>query len=510
MTKPQKNIASAMLKGSTFRVIQTVIGIAIGFWMLPFLINNLGSADYALWVLVGSIVSSYYLMDLGLNHAVTRYVSKYIFSDEYERANQIINTAILIYSVLGIILFILTLLGAIFVAPNLIENAENLRITQAIILIVGLSISLEFPSKAFPGVIYAYMRFDTLAIIRTIALILNACAIYIFISKGYGIISLAIISLISNLATTSFYIYFCFSLLPTLKIHKKYISSKDLKEIFHFSKWTFVTDVTNLIKEKMGIWLIAGFISGGAVTTYYVAVRLTDYAIQFSTQALGFTVPIFTKYYAENKMDKLENSLFFFLKLNFIVLVLFISGFTLLGDAFISLWIKDEIDHLLAYQCLIVLAVGRLLIFMTVPFFSVLLTIKQHKYASYLSLVDTSVAGSVALYLIPKYGVIGAAISFSLLVGILRALYLPYIVRKLLKFKFRYFAARSFMFTVVSLLISYVWSLNIHNVTSWGQLACLSIMVVFTILLASFTIFSSNEKLEISSWCKSKLSKVSK
>jgi O-antigen/teichoic acid export membrane protein len=507
MNKPQNNIASAMLKGSTFRVIQTIIGIAIGFWMLPFLISHLGNADYALWVLIGSIVSSYYLMDLGLNHAVTRYVSRYIFCDEYERANQIINTAILIYSILGLILFCLTLLGAVFIAPNIIENVDNLRTTQAILLIVGVSISLEFPSKAFPGIIHAYMRFDTLALVRIIALILNAIATYTFISKGYGIISLAFISLISNLATTSFYIYYCFNLLPTLKIHKRYISSKDLKEIYHFSKWTFITDITNLMKGKMDIWLIAAFISGGAITTYYVAIRLTEYAIQFATQALGFTVPIFTKYYAENKMDKLENSLFFFLKLNFIVMVLFVSGFTLLGDAFISLWIKDEIDHLLAYQCLIVLAVGRLLIFMTVPFFSILLTIKQHKYAAYLSLVDTTVAGSCALYLIPKYGVIGAAISFSLLVGFLRALYLPYIVRKLLKFKFRYFLARSMVFSILALVSSYVWSLNINTVTSWGQLAYLSIMVLCTLLLTSIIIFSANERLEISTWFRSKFIK---
>ncbi|MBA6234356.1 MULTISPECIES: oligosaccharide flippase family protein [unclassified Colwellia] len=507
MNKPQKNIASAMLKGSTFRVIQTVIGIGIGFWMLPFLISHLGSADYALWVLVGSIVSSYYLMDLGLNHAVTRYVSRYVYREEYERANQIINTAIVIYSVLGIILFILTICGAIFIAPDLINDADNLRTTQAIILIVGLSISLEFPSKAFPGIIHAYMRFDTLALVRIITSILNAIAIYIFISEGYGIISLAIISLVSNLATTSFYIYFCFNLLPTLKLHKKYVSSKDLKEIFHFSKWTFITDITNLIKEKMDLWLIAAFISGGAVTTYYVAIRLTEYAVQFSTQALGFTVPIFGKYYAENKLDKLESSLLFFLKLNFIVLVLFVSGFTLLGDAFLSLWIKDEINHSLAYQCLLVLAVGRLLIFMTVPFFSILLTIKQHKYASYLSLVDTAFAGGLALYLIPEYGVIGAAISFSLLVGILRALYLPYIVRKLLKFKFRYFLARSLVFVICALLISYLWSLKIDSVASWGQLAYLSVMVLCTLLLTSIIIFSAHERLEISTWFKSKFIK---
>jgi len=501
----QRKTSTSLLRGSAFRVIQTCIGIGIGFWMLPFLITNLGSQDYALWVLIGSIVSSYYLMDLGLNHAVTRYVARYIHTQEYDRANQIINTAIVIYSILGLILFSLTLLGAIYWAPELIDNPEDLRIAQAIILIAGLSISLEFPSKAFPGIIHAFMRFDTLALVRIVASILNAIAIYIFISDGFGIISLAVISLVSNLLTTSFYIYFCFQLLPSLKLTLNDMSKSDLKEIFHFSKWTFIIDITNLIKQKMDLWLIAAFVSSGAITTYYVALRLTEYATQFANQALGFTVPVFTKYYAQNKFDKLEESLIFFLKLNYIVLILFISGFSLLGDAFISLWIKDEIDHLLAYQCLIVLAIGRLLIFITTPFVSVLMTIKQHRYSSYLSIIDTISAVSLAFYLIPKYGVIGAAISFSLMVGVLRVIYLPIIVMKLLNFSFLQFGFRAFIYSMYALLTSFIFYHYPFNISSWGKLLGCSLLIFILMVIGSILIFSRSEKSLIFGWLLTKI-----
>ncbi len=507
MLNNQRKTSTALLRGSAFRVIQTCIGIGIGFWMLPFLIANLGSQDYALWVLVGSIVSSYYLMDLGLNHAVTRYVSRYIHTQEYDRANQIINTAIVIYSILGLILFSLTLLGAIYWAPDLIDNPDDLRTAQAIILIAGLSISLEFPSKAFPGIIHAFMGFDTLALVRIVASILNAIAIYIFISDGYGIVSLAVISLVSNICTTCFYVYFCFRLLPSLKLTFSDVSKSDLKEIFHFSKWTFITDMTNLIKQKMDLWMIAAFVSSGAVTTYYVAIRLTEYATQFANQALGFTVPIFTKYYAQNKLDKLEDSLIFFLKLNYIVLALFISGFILLGDSFIALWIKEEINHSLAYECLIVLAVGRLLIFMTTPFISVLMTIKKHKYASYLSIVDTVTAILLAFYLIPKYGVIGAAISFSLVVGALRIIYLPFIVMKLLGFNFLRLIARAFIYSLYVVLISLGFYEYAFEVKIWADLLGLSMIIFVLIIAGSLLIFSTNEKTEICTWIREKIQK---
>ncbi|MFT5296790.1 MAG: O-antigen/teichoic acid export membrane protein [Colwellia sp.] len=501
----QRKTSTALLRGSAFRVIQTSIGIGIGFWMLPFLISNLGSQDYALWVLVGSIVSSYYLMDLGLNHAVTRYVSRYIHTQEYGRANQIINTAIVVYSILGLILFSLTLFGAIYWAPDLIDNPEDLRTAQAIILIAGLSISLEFPSKAFPGIIHAFMRFDTLALVRIIASIINAIAIYYFISNDHGIVSLAVISLVSNICTTSFYVVFCYRLLPSLKLTLDDVSKSDLKEIYHFSKWTFITDITNLIKQKMDLWLIAAFVSSGALTTYYVAIRLTEYATQFANQALGFTVPVFTKYYAQNKLEKLEESLNFFLKLNFIVLILFVSGFTLLGDAFISLWIKDEIDHLLAYQCLIILAIGRLLIFITAPFVSILMTIKKHKYSSYLSIVDTVTAILLALYLIPKYGIIGAAFSFSFVVGILRIIFLPLIVIRFLNFNFFKTLVHILVYTFYAILVSIGFYQYLSDITSWSELLSISILLFVVIITGSILIFSSNEKANIFKWLSGKL-----
>jgi O-antigen/teichoic acid export membrane protein len=503
----QRKVSTALLKGSVFRVIQTFIGIGIGFWMLPFLIENLGNEDYALWILIGSIVSSYYLMDLGLNQAVTRYVAKYIHTEEFDRANQIVNTAIVIYSVLGFILFSLTIIGAVFWAPNLIENPESLRTAQTIIIIAGLSISLEFPAKAFPGIIHAYMQFDTLALVRIISSIVNAIAIYIFISDGYGVISIAVIAFVLDLCTTSFYIYFCFRLLPSFKLTFNDVSKRDLKELFHFSKWTVITDVTHLLKNKMDLWLVAAYISGGVLTTYYVATRLTEYAIQFATQALGFTVPVFTKYYAQNQMDKLEESFNFFLKLNYLVLVLFIAGFVLVGNSFLSLWVKGNIDYSVAYQCLVILGVGRFLIFLTSPFASILITIKKHKYSSYLSIVDTAAAILFALYLVPIYGVIGAAISFSLVVGLLRAIYLPYIVVKLLGFNLLKVGLHILVYTLYAVLVSFAFDKYMFNASSWLELLYLACIVFLLIISGSILIFSTKERNQIAYWFRTKFMK---
>jgi O-antigen/teichoic acid export membrane protein len=506
----QRTTSSALLKGSSFRVIQTLISIGIGFWMLPFLISHLGSEDYALWVLIGSIVSSYYLMDLGLNHTVTRYVARYIYTEEYSRANQVINTSLLIYSILGLILFSLTVLGVFYIAPEIVENPDDLQTAQIILLIAGLSLSIEFPSKAFPGIISAYLRFDTIALVRTIGSIVNAIAIYLFISNGAGVITLAIISFVTNIFTTMFFVYYSFNLFSSLDIAKQHLSRKDAVEIFHFSKWTFIVDVTNLLKNKMDIWMIASFLGNVGVTTYFVAARLIEYATQIASQALGFTVPVFTKYYAKGQLDKMIDSLTFFVKLYIIVLVLFVSGFVVLGGSFIDLWVGDEIDIRVAYQCLIILSLGRMLVLITNPFVSVLMTIKQHKYATYLSIVDTVAIILSAFYLIPNYGLIGAAIAFSLVAGVLRVVYLPYIVARNINVTFVPLNIRSSLFAINAIGITILVRTSIDSILSWGQLLVFSLLIGLAIIPGTIILFSKYEKKTIRQWMESQVAKYFK
>ncbi|MBA6372138.1 oligosaccharide flippase family protein [Colwellia sp. BRX8-4] len=489
--------SNLLVRGASARVLQTLINIGIGFWMLPFLITNLGSADYALWVLVGSVISSYYILDLGLTQAVTRYVAKHIYRKEYDLANNIINTALLIYSLLAVIIFIIIIFAVFYIAPTLVENAKELRTVQVLFIISGLSLGLEFPSKAFPGIINAYMRFDTIAAVRTLGNIFSAIAIYFYISTGYGVVSLAVIVLLTNVCTTGFFIYYSVSLFSHLEISKNHIYKKDIQEIFHFSKWTFIVDLTNILKSKMDIWFIAAYLSTSAVTVYYVAVRLTDYACQIATQALGITGPIFTKYYAQGELKKLNETLIFFFKLYLIVFALIFTGFYTLGESFLIIWVKGTIDHSIAYQSLIILSLGRLAILSCNPFNSYLMTIKKHKYTAYLSILDTTIAIGLAFILIPLYGALGAALAFSASVAVIRLIALPIILHRFIKIILAPTFLRAFIFLLYSAVIIVLLESYKFQITSWSQLIVPSVLIFVLIMLGTFLLFDAYEKRKI-------------
>ena len=426
--------ASLMLRGASLRVIKTFFSIIIGFMMMPFLINHLGDHLYGLWITVGSVVAAYYLLDLGFSQAVTRYVAKCIHQQDFSGANKIINTSLAIYSLLALLIVILSIVLSSTAVERLIDDPQDLKLVQTLVLITGIALAFEFPSKAFPGIINAYMRYDTTALVALIKTLVDAICIYIFIKNGYGLIAMALISFVTGILSTAFYAYYCHQLFKHLEYRRNNIDFETTKEIFHFSKWVFVIDVNRLLKEKMDVWLIAFYGSAALVTIYYVAVRLVEYAIQFLVQATGMASTLFTKYYALGDLKKLAWAVNAFIKINFLFTLIFLNGFYLVGYEFIELWMGKEFEVSLAYQCLIILALGKMATYASAPIAGLLLTIKKHSFSAKLSILETAVSAGLAAWLIPESGLPGAAIAISAPLLVSRIFILPVYAQSQLKF----------------------------------------------------------------------------
>ena len=61
-----------LLKGGGLRVVLVAVQMIIGFFMLPFMVDKLGDQLYGVWAVVGGIIGTYYLLDLGFTSAVVR------------------------------------------------------------------------------------------------------------------------------------------------------------------------------------------------------------------------------------------------------------------------------------------------------------------------------------------------------------------------------------------------------------------------------------------------------
>ncbi|RYG20352.1 MAG: hypothetical protein EOO07_05030 [Chitinophagaceae bacterium] len=488
-----------ILKGSSFRVLQTVVSIVIGILMMPFLVSTLGKELYGLWIVIGSIVGTYYLLDLGFNQAVTRYVSKYIHQNNVEAANRTINTALVIYSLLGVVVLIASIIAAQFGAEKLMGSSSNLTLAQTILMITGLAFALEFPAKAFPGIISAYMRYDFIAMVRLSKSVVDALLIYYFISRGYGLVAMAVVTLVTGIISTFIYIRFTTSLFKELTFSKKAIDLSTLKDVFHFSKWVFVIDISTMLRDKMDIWFIAYYINNSALTVYYVAVRLVEYALQFLSQATGITGPIFTEYYAKGEVAKLTKSVVFFIKINITLGTLMFVGFYLLGGTFIEAWMKGSVSTQDAFFCLIILSMGRFAAYFSGPLSSLLMTINKHYIGAWVSIGETLVGFILCWLLIPKFGIAGAAGAIAIPYAIGRLIILPIISAKYVDLPFIAVLTRILMFHVATFVLVAGVLLVFPGIRhlSLLQLIAVAPLVAISQMMLSFVLWNREERVLI-------------
>lgn len=485
-----------LARSSVLRIGQTVIGIIIGFLMMPFFIRVLGEDLYGLWIVISSVVGTYYLLDMGFSQAITRYVAKYIHQQNPQAANRVINTALVIYSSLGLLVFLASIVAAQFGAERLMEGSEHVELAQILLVIMGLSLALEFPAKSFPGIISAYLRYDVIAAVRLIKGILDASLIYIFLSQGYGLIAMALITLITGILSTAVYVFYANRLFTHIEYKRSLIDLSTFKDVFHFSKWVFIFDVNSTVREKMDIWFIAFYQSSAVLTVYYVAVRLTEYAIQFLQQATGFTNPIFTEYYAKGETEKLQRAVSAFIKINLMLGSVFLVGFALVGESFIRLWMGSEFAYHQAWNCLVILSLGRFAVHFSAPLQSLMMTVNRHKIGAWVSVWETLASAVLLWLLVPKYGIEGAALAIALPIGIGRLIVVPILVSGIISLGFVGLAARTLAFSMATLAVVelFIWTVPHLKHLTVGQLLLISPVIALVQLVIGLILFNHAER----------------
>jgi Na+-driven multidrug efflux pump len=174
-----------LLMGSISRSVLIGSQVIIGFFMMPFLLSHLGDRWYGIWTVLSALLAYFYLMDVGLGYAVQLYCARFIAQKEYHRANVVINTALVLYSVIAAVILIVTVALALSV-DHFVGAGSDVNLIALTLLILGVNVALEFPILAFTGIIGAYSRFDLLSYSRLGMLTMTTALTVYFVGKGYG------------------------------------------------------------------------------------------------------------------------------------------------------------------------------------------------------------------------------------------------------------------------------------------------------------------------------------
>src|SRR5690606_27827606 len=138
-----------------------------------------------------------------------------------------------------------------------------------------------------------------------------------------------------------------------------------------------------------------------------------------------------------------------------------------------------------AWQCLVILSLGRFAVHFGAPLQSLLMTINRHKIGAWVSVFETLSSAVLLWSLVPDYGVQGAAVAIALPITIGRLVVIPILVAPIITLGFASLAARTIVFAAVTFAAVelLVWTLPHFKQLSLLQLLLVSPAIAIAQLL---------------------------
>lgn len=406
-----EDTAKRLAIGSTLNMVVLGANILISFFIMPFLVHSLGDRWYGVWTIVGMFMGYYGFLDFGLSGAVSRFVARASGTHDHKEMNTVINTSLALFCGLGLISLVVSL-GVAGASSYFIEDHEEAVLFSKVMVIMGASVGLGFPMHAFAGILVSKVRYDLTAYLRLFKLFTRAGLMFYFIGHGHGILAMAVITFLVDIAGYILNFFFVRSVFPQIRFGIKWFKRSRIRTLFNYSKYSMLNNLADHLKFKVDSFVIAGFLGASMVTHYYIAGRLIEYFSQFMLKAVGTLTPVFSQYEGRGDFDGIRKWLFSGTRIS-AMLSFFIGGSLIFyGKAFIDRWMG--VGYKSSYIVLVILTSAMIFDLMQTPGIGALFGISKHKYYAIANCCEAILNLLLSLILVRFYGIYGVALGTAL------------------------------------------------------------------------------------------------
>lgn len=439
-----------LIRGSAVRTASFVISTAVSFFLMPFLVHELGDKMYGIWTLVGTFIGYFGLMDIGLSSAVSRFISRAVGRKDPEDMKRVISTSFYLFLALGVGAAVLTmvLLAAV---PHLVKTPENIDLIRFLLFLLAISTIFDFPVRVFNSVITSNLREDIGSGIAIGKTIFCTFLIVIAIRMGYGIIGLAVVSFLFSILDELARVYVSYRIDPHTTIHPSYFDFKKFRPLFHYSFFALIGRLANIFRFGLDQLIITRFIGLGAVTHYFVATRLIEHITVLISQMIGVMMPLFSQDEGANDFSGIRRNFLLSSKISHYA-ALFCCGLAFLyGPPFIERWMGPGYKD--STVVLFIFLVPMTLQLMQAPSIPLLDGISKLNYYVYPNLIEGFINLALSLWLVQTHGIYGVALGTAIPMTLKLTTIQPWLVNRAINLNFASYGAQMFKSAIVGVAL---------------------------------------------------------
>lgn len=374
------------------------------------MLRMLGQSEYGLYSLAYSAVSYLSLLSFGFAHTIIRYLSKYRAEKDRESEEITYGFFLIVYMVLAIVVMIIGI-----VISNNVEAIFHRGLTNAeldkmrvLVILMTFNTALSFPISVFSSVVIAYERFVFRKLVDMIATVAAPLANLIALYLGYSSVGMVVAATMIQFLMLPINIFYCGN---KLKIHPKFMvpAASLIKEMIGFSFYIFLGSIVDMLFWATDKVILGMLVSTVAVAVYNVGGTFNNIVINLSSSMSSVLTPKITGMVVKDASKDELTSIFVRIgRLQFVIVALIVSGFTVFGRTFILLWAGNE--YIDAYWVAILTLFPLCVPLIQNTGLSIVVAQNKHRFRSVVYLI-IAIINVVSTYItVPTMGIIGAAL----------------------------------------------------------------------------------------------------
>jgi len=463
------NYTKTLVRGSGIVFVVAIVSAILGYLLRILLARNLTIEEYGLFYAVFAfvnVVASF--RGFGVGQALIKYIPEYKLKAKYS----LIKKGVLYYFFLQLISFII-ILGVVFLFADklAVDYFKDLNSTNLLFLLALSSVFVIFES-VFHVLFLGYKKSGHYAFTTFFQMLLVVIVTFVLLRFEVGYLSPAYGYLIASIISGITY-YFLFR-----KISPKFFEAKCSFDFKFFKKLTLFglpLTASAIIGSSIGqldVLIITYFVDLKEVALYSVALPISMLLRQFAKSISLIIIPVSSEMYYQNKELLIEG-----VKNIHKYVLLMITPIALIMAIFapliISMFFGDE--YLGATWALRILAVSAIFYSIAHINSNLLLGVGRPGLNAKIMVGISLIALVLDLFLIPFYGIIGAAL------GVFIASFTMFFISLIyLKKNINYVVPIGLFFRILLLgglfLILVSWLRDIPFVNPWAEIVVLTII----------------------------------
>jgi virulence factor mvin superfamily len=413
------NNSNERKRGAILSYLSIILSTVVQLVYTPLLIRMLGQSEYGLYSLVSSVIGYLTVLDLGFGNAIVVFTAKYRANKEYDKEKKLHGMFLVIFCIIGLMAGLLGLL-LYFNVPLLFGKTMTdieLHKAKIMMLILSFNLAVTFPFSIYSSIITAYEKFTFQKVMSILNTLLKPVLMIPLLFLGYKSITMtAVITIVNIIVLLSNYFY-C---KKKLGVNIKFMGfdKKLFKTIFSYSFFIFLGVIVDKVNWSLDQFVL-GAVSGTiAVSLYSVASQINTLFVNLSCAMSGVLLPKMSKMIAKNvSNEEITNEFIKVGRIQYLIIFLMASGFTLFGKEFIMAWAGK--DFATSYYIAVILILPLCVLLIQNLGISIMQAKNMHKFRSILLALIAIANIFISIPLAKAYGGIGSAIgtSLSLIIG---------------------------------------------------------------------------------------------